>query len=374
MAIGINLPDSIQFVSYQVDTEDFWQRPVEGFVQVPNPPLDDPSLRFYNAAGVEVSLPDRSDPNLALIDQLGVKLTESQRAELAATLENGLQVCLSATGADSATGAIEPGRDPGVVWNTCIETARLEWRSHAADLGLIAMASGWTPPGTEIPVRDGTPPEGFGPIKQEFPVAPGTAQWIEVDGLWNRFYFQSVREVGGAVIRIACTGQQSTSFSCGDGASGDSIDWMGSADEAGDTYSIGSNVPDDVAFVGFLNSGELAWQRPLNGMVYLPGTDFDASSIHLYDGDGNTIASTIEPQASIVITSLPNDPPEGDERMAGTFTEALTDCLTENGADPATGDNATGTGTGTDAKVIWEDCLTVGSTAWQAKAHELGLD
>jgi hypothetical protein len=108
----------------------------------------------------------------------------------------------------------------------------------------------------------------------------------------------------------------------------------------------------------------------LNGLAYLPGTGFDAPSIHLYDQEGNTIAAASEGEASIVVTSLPNDPPGGDERMTGTFNEALTDCLAQRGADPTTGEFPTDA----DPKAIWEECLAVGSTAWQAKAHELGLD
>ena len=137
-------------------------------------------------------------------------------------------------------------------------------------------------------------------------------------------------------------------------------------------WSVGSNVPANVAVVGFLSDGELAWQRPIDGLVYLPAAGYGSAAIRLYDADGHEVTTGTNDGAvdASPIVALPRQIPDGEERLSGVFETTIRTCLTENGANPATGDYPDDA----DPKMIWEDCLAVGSAAWQAKAHELGLD
>lgn len=372
-AIGINVPAEVAAAVYRSGTDVLWVRPVDGIIQVPQHPADDPTLKFYSAAGIQVPMPQGSDPNLMWIDRLGVEIDGEPVTALGAAFNQALTICLTLNGATSTTGAFDPGRDPNVVWTDCVEQARLEWRSHAVKLGLIPTTAGWAPPGKEIPITiDGPSTKWKYPVDSI--VAPGSGRWITVDGVDTALHYASVLDTGDRVFLTNCMWHPRTlEGSCGGSTSSDAVDWMGASDQENrPLWAVSSNIPSNVAVVGFLRAGELAWQRPSDGLVYLPSTDTASASIHLYDADGNEVkqgrdTSSIE---QLAIVSLRQRTPDGVEKMSGVFQEALSGCLVSNGADPTTGRFPNDA----DPTAIWEDCLTVGVTTWQTKVLELGLD
>lgn len=185
-------------------------------------------------------------------------------------------------------------------------------------------------------------------------------------------YYRSIFDFGFEVTEMICLWfPRAQENSCDGVPTGGGIDWTGYFDELQQQplWSFGSGLPADVAVVGFLCDGDVAWQRPLDGLVYLPAAGYDSAALHLYDADGNEVSVDRSSTESILV-SLAGSHSNPEPQLVGVFELAVQTYLRSEGANPATGEFPSKA----DPKAIWEDCLAAGTEAWRAKAHELGLD